>query len=230
MSVNAGEVKKHDVVGILGENGIGKSTFANMIAGVVPSDSGAVDTQINLAFKPQHIDTDSDELVRVYLDRAITQYENLLIRPFDLEKLYDQELRSLSGGQLQLVSIVKCLSEQAQLYLMDEPSAYLDTEQRLNVSKVIKDLMKESGRTALIIDHDLLFIDYLSDKILVFDGEPARRGHASGPYQIQEGMNKFLADVGLTFRREEETYRPRANKVGSQMDQKQKSEKELYII
>jgi ATP-binding cassette, sub-family E, member 1 len=230
MSVQSGVVKKHDVVGILGENGIGKTSFAKMITGELKADSGSVDEKIKIAYKPQHIDTDSTQTVREYLHDAIIHYENKLIRPLNLEMLYDQELRSLSGGQLQIVTVMKCLSEPAQIYMMDEPSAYLDTEQRLNVSKLIRDVMLESGKTALIIDHDLLFVDYFSDKIIVFDGEPGKRGRASGPYRIQEGMNKFLRDIGLTFRREDETYRPRANKVGSQMDEKQKAADELYII
>jgi ATP-binding cassette, sub-family E, member 1 len=230
MHVESGLVKKHDVVGILGENGIGKTTFAKIVAGELKPDTGSVESHIKIAYKPQHIDTDSTMTVREFLHDAISHYESILIRPLNLEMFYDQELCSLSGGQLQIVTIVKCLSQNAQLYMMDEPSAYLDTEQRLNVSKLIRDVMLESGKTALIIDHDLLFVDYFSDKILVFDGQPGLHGHASGPYKIQDGMNRFLRDIGLTFRREDETYRPRANKVGSQMDEKQKAENELYII
>jgi ATP-binding cassette, sub-family E, member 1 len=230
LTVDGGLVRRHDVIGILGENGIGKTTFAKIITGELKPDSGNLDAQIAISYKPQQIDTESTETVREYLHDAIVHYENTLIRPLNLETLFDQELNSLSGGQLQIVTIVKCLSKPAQIYMMDEPSAYLDTEQRLAVSKLIRDIMFESGKTALIIDHDLLFIDYFSDKILVFDGEPAKRGHASGPYGIQEGMNKFLRDIGLTFRRDEDSFRPRANKVGSQMDEKQKADDELYII
>ncbi len=230
LQVKSGDIHAHTVVGILGENGIGKSTFAKLIAGVENPDSGSIKSLIPLAYKPQHIDTDDDTLVQVYLQQAIDKYESRLIKPLKLESLFTQELRSLSGGQLQIVNIVKCLSEDVKLYVMDEPSAYLDTEQRLLVSKILKDFMLETGRSALIIDHDLLFIDYLSHKIIVFEGQPAISGHVSGPFDIQSGMNQFLLDLDITFRRDEESHRPRANKYGSQMDQKQRSENTYYYI
>lgn len=230
LRAKAGKVKKHDVVGILGENGIGKSTFAKLLAGEMKADSGEIDTQVSLSYKPQHIDTNSDELVMSYLGEISSRHDAFLIKPLGIEKLMMQELKSLSGGQIQIVEVAKCLMADVQLFLLDEPSAYLDTEQRLVVSKVIRDLMMETGKTALIIDHDLLFIDYLSDKLLVFEGEPAKAGNVTGPFGLQDGMNEFLQDINLTFRRDEETNRPRANKVDSQIDQKQKNDKTLYII
>ncbi len=230
LTVKSGDIHKHTVIGILGENGIGKSTFAKLIAGVDKPDSGTNKTHISLSYKPQHIDTNDDTLVQVYLQKAIEKYDSRLIKPLKLESLFTQELKSLSGGQLQLVNIVRCLSEDTQLYVMDEPSAYLDTEQRLVVSKILKDFMLETGKSALIIDHDLLFIDYLSHKIIVFDGKPAIEGYVTGPFDIQTGMNNFLQDLDITFRRDEESHRPRANKYGSQMDQKQRGENKYYYI
>ncbi|MFT4313125.1 MAG: ribosome biogenesis/translation initiation ATPase RLI [Candidatus Woesearchaeota archaeon] len=230
LTVKEGDIEKHTVIGILGENGIGKSTFAKLISGVEKPDNTDNTTQVPLAYKPQYIDTTDDTLVQVYLQNAIDNYNTRLIKPLKLESLFTQELRQLSGGQLQIVNIVKCLSEDVELYVMDEPSAYLDTEQRLTVSKIIKDFMLETGRSALIIDHDLLFIDYLSHKIIVFDGEPAKHGAVTGPFDIQTGMNMFLKDLDLTFRRDEESHRPRANKFGSQMDQKQRSDNTYYYI
>ena len=118
----------------------------------------------------------------------------------------------------------------ADLYLLDEPSAFLDVEQRLIVSKVIREVMQQRGATCLVVDHDLLFLDYLSDRMIVFDGTPAKHGEVHGPMSMEEGMNMFLEDIGLTFRRDMESYRPRANKVGSQMDREQKAEGKLYYI
>ncbi|MFT7615477.1 MAG: ATP-binding cassette subfamily E protein 1 [Candidatus Woesearchaeota archaeon] len=230
LTLQPGTVHKHDVIGILGENGIGKTTFAKIITGHMAADSGKLDFDVSIAYKEQHIDTDEDELVQSYLSEAIARFESQLIKPLQLEKLFLQQIKDLSGGQLQTVRIVKCLSEDADLYVMDEPSAYLDTEQRLALSKIIKDWMMEKGKTALVIDHDLLFVDYISDKILVFDGEPAVTGKTNGPFTLQEGMNYFLKDIQITFRRDEHTHRPRANKDGSQMDQKQRGENLWYYI
>ena len=116
------------------------------------------------------------------------------------------------------------------MYLLDEPSAYLDVEQRLNVSKVIKDIAETKGKSVLVVDHDVLFIDYLSKNLIVFEGVPAESGTAKGPFTMEEGMNIFLENLGITFRRDDGNNRPRANKLGSQMDRKQKEENKLYYL
>ena len=139
-------------------------------------------------------------------------------------------MNQLSGGELQRVAIAECLSKEADLYLLDEPSAYLDVEQRLKVSKIIRDVMELRGTSALVVDHDILFIDYLSNSLIVFDGKPAVKGTVKGPFDMSQGMNMFLGDIDMTFRRDEETKRPRANKSDSIMDRKQKSEGKLYYI
>lgn len=228
LSSDVGEIKRKDVIGVLGENGIGKTTFMKILAGVVDKDSGKVSDEISIAYKPQYIETKSDELVMTFLQTAIDKHKTALIKPLNLEPLFLKQLNQLSGGQLQRVAIAHTLSQEADLYLFDEPSAYLDIEQRLIVSKVLKEWIDLKGKTCMVIDHDLLFIDYMSDRIAVFDGEPSVSGKITGPFSLQEGMNEFLRDLALTFRRDEENHRPRSNKLGSQMDQKQKAENKYY--
>jgi len=230
ISTTPGEVKRKDVVGVLGENGIGKTSFIKMLAGEIKADSGEVDEDLTVSYKPQYIETDSEELVVSALDHAIKHHEALLVKPLNLEPLFYRKMNELSGGELQRVSIAICLAKEADIYLMDEPSAYLDVEQRLLISKVVTDFMEIKGKTAVIIDHDLLFIDYLSDRILVFEGTPAEKGIAKGPFGMIEGMNMFLKDLQLTFRRDKESNRPRANKIGSQMDEKQRKEDTWYYL
>lgn len=228
LSAEEGTIMKKDIVGVLGENGIGKTTFMKILAGVHAPDSGETTENISVSYKPQYIKTDSEDLVITHLARAIEKYKSMLIRPLDLEPILMMPLNQLSGGQLQRVSIAHALSQDADIYLLDEPSAYLDVEQRLIVSKVIRDIMELSGKTAVVIDHDLLFIDYISDSIAVFDGVPSQKGVVKGPFGMQEAMNLFLSDVAITYRRDPESHRPRANKLGSQMDQEQKAKNKYY--
>ena len=223
----AGHINRHEVLGVLGENGTGKTSFVKLLAGVEKPDSGDVDRITRISYKPQYLNS-SDELVAMAVKDAVAKYDVQLVRPLKLKGLLMKKLSELSGGQLQRVAIAKCLSQDADLFLLDEPSAYLDVEQRLVVSKVIKEMAEHRGASALVVDHDLLFIDYLSDSIMVFDGIPAVCGEAKGPFSMEEGMNRFLNDIKMTFRRDEESKRPRANKPGSQMDQKQKTEGKLY--
>ena len=129
---------------------------------------------------------------------------------------------------MQRVSIANCLIQEADIYLIDEPSAYLDSEQRMITSRTIRSVIEKSGKSAMIVDHDVYFIDMISDALIVFDGTPGKKGKAQGPFSLHEGMNRFLKDVDITFRRDEDTQRPRVNKPNSYMDRKQRKEGEYY--
>ena len=226
LTSDAGRLNRHDVIGILGENGIGKTSFVKILAGEI--DAGIALEGLEISYKPQYLEK-NDEMVITYLQEAnVLKYEQQLITPLDLKELFQKTLNQLSGGELQRVAVAAALARDADLYLLDEPSAYLDVEQRLIVSKVINEMMISSGKSALIVDHDLLFIDYLSTSLLVFDGVPAIKGHSAGPFIMEEGMNKFLEDLQITFRRDEESGRPRVNKEESQKDKEQKSSGKLY--
>ena len=223
-----GSVYKNDIIGILGENGIGKTSFVKILAEEIKPDKGEIDKKVKVSYKPQYLDSTSDELVMTVLKDAISKYSNQLINPLEIKPLLTRKLNELSGGELQRVSIALALSQQVDLFLLDEPSAYLDIEQRLMVSKVIRNLIEEKGKSALVVDHDLLFLDYLSRKLMVFEGEPAVKGEATGPFPMEEGMTLFLKDLNITFRRDEENKRPRANKPESVKDREQKKKGKYY--
>ncbi len=230
LKANKGRIPKGKVIGVLGENGIGKTTFIKILAGELKPTKGEINSELKVSYKPQYLSHSSDELVSVFLSDAIAKYNMQLIKPLNLEELFNRKLNELSGGELQRVYIAKCLSQDADLYLLDEPSAYLDVEQRLAVSKVLRSFMEEKGKTAIVVDHDLLFIDYLSQMLFVFGGIPSKQGILKGLYDMEEGMNLFLEELGITFRRDQETKRPRANKIGSQQDKLQKAEKKYYYL
>jgi ATP-binding cassette, sub-family E, member 1 len=230
LNAKEGILNEERVVGVLGENGIGKTTFVKLLADVIKTDQGQINSKedkLRVAYKPQYVEQD-DTPVATILNEAFQRYKNNLIIDLDLEPLMDRTLNELSGGQLQRVAIAATLAKNADIFLLDEPSAYLDVEQRLKISKVIKDMMTIKRKSAIVVDHDLLFIDYLSDELIVFEGIPAELGNVTGPLSMLDGMNLFLEDLNMTFRRDEENHRPRANKLGSQMDQKQKQEGKLY--
>jgi ATP-binding cassette, sub-family E, member 1 len=168
--------------------------------------------------------------VATVLHDAVKKYGGSLIEPLQIMPLMMSKLSELSGGELQRVAVCLCLAQEADLFLLDEPSAYLDVEQRLLISKLLKEQMEARGKTALVVDHDLLFIDYISDELMVFDGVPSESGKTNGPFDMVEGMNLFLRDLGMTFRRDPESQRPRANKPGSVKDREQIAENKLYYV
>jgi len=224
-----GSIHKNEIIGILGENGVGKTTFVKMLASALKHDKGEISHKVKVSYKPQYLEV-SDALVIDVLKDAFHKYENQIIHPLSIPQLSLRKLSELSGGELQRVAIAFCLQQDADLYLLDEPSAYLDSEQRLILSKVVRDFIEQKNASALIVDHDLLFIDYISDKLIVFEGEPAIEGKVTGPFEMEDGMNKFLKKLGITLRRDAQSGRPRVNKEDSRLDREQKESGKYYYV
>ncbi|MGI6008980.1 MAG: ribosome biogenesis/translation initiation ATPase RLI [Methanomethylophilus sp.] len=234
LDVKSGSVRIGESVGVVGPNATGKTTFVKMLAGEIKPDKGSVNGVMKVSYKPQYISQDVDGTVQEYLyainyEQASSGFfETQVINPLALKFLMDKQIRNLSGGELQRVAIAGCLAKEADIYLLDEPSAYLDSNQRMEAAKCISGMMEKTGRSALIVDHDIYFIDMVSDSLMVFGGEPGKHGIAEGPFRMREGMNKFLKSVDITFRRDADTHRPRINKEGSNLDRTQKSKGEYY--
>lgn len=224
-----GGLNKNEIVGILGENGIGKTSFVKILAGLNKVKAGKLNSEVKVAYKPQYLDfSDSEMLVAEFLKDVVGKYDTQLVKPLDLEKLLTKKMSELSGGELQRTVIAQCLAQDAELFLLDEPSAYLDVEQRMIVSKAIKRLTNEREVTVLVVDHDLMFLDYLSDRLMVFSGKPAKEGLVEGPFEKEEGMNKFLHVLDITLRRDPNSNRPRINKPGSVKDREQRAKDKWY--
>ena len=216
----------------MGGNATGKTTFVKMLAGILEPDEGEIESEITVSYKPQYIEVQDDIIVGDLLQSVEGFDEHILHTelnsPLNLEPLMERELKTLSGGELQRVAIAECLLREADLYLLDEPSAYLDANQRMITAKTIRRSMEQRGKSALVVDHDVYFIDYIADGLLCFGGIPSMEGNAEGPYNMRKGMNVFLERVGVTFRRDKNTNRPRINKPESRLDREQKSKKEYY--
>lgn len=233
LTSDGGSLKQGEVLGVVGPNGIGKSTFVKVLAGEIEPDNGELDFDINISFKPQYVKGNINLRVQDFL-RSITSrfdtsyYQGEIARPLQIEELYDKMLPNLSGGELQRVAIAACLSRDADMYILDEPSAHLDVEQRSLATKAIKRFAENNKKTAMVVDHDIYMIDMLSERLIVFEGKPAVYGVAKRPSSMQEGMNKFLSNLDITFRRDDDTSRPRVNKPNSRLDREQKAAGEYY--
>ena len=237
LKTEGGILHKGEVIGIVGPNATGKSTFIKILAGVLEPDGGnKFETELKVSYKPQYIKRDYEGTVRNLLSDVAKEkfhtniYKAEILRPLDIDPIIDNSISELSGGELQRVAIATCLSQGADLYLFDEPSAYLDIEQRLNFSKVLRRFIGDKGLMAVIVEHDLVSLDYTSDKAIVFSGRPSVSGIASPPLSLRDGMNRFLKEIGITFRREPGSGRPRSNKLDSQKDREQKSSGEYYYF
>ena len=139
-------------------------------------------------------------------------------------------MQTLSGGELQRVALVLALGKPADIYLIDEPSAYLDSEQRIQASKVIKRFILHSKKTAMIIEHDIIMATYLADRVIVYEGTPSIKAHARSPESLLTGMNSFLAMLDVSMRRDPTNMRPRVNKYNSIKDKEQKSSGQYFFL
>ena len=228
----SGEVKKDGVIGVIGPNAIGKSTFVKLLAGVEKPDKGEVEQKLRIAYKPQYIKSDFkgtvDEMIAATDNLNKDVFEREVKEKLGIAELMEKKVKNLSGGELQRVAISLCICQEADLYLLDEPSAFLDVEQRLIFADVLGRVMEGSGRSAFVVDHDIVLIDSISDRLIVFQGKSGVEGFANAPEGKREGMNRFLKDVDVTLRRDKDSLRPRVNKPGSVLDREQKQAGEYY--
>ncbi len=234
LSIQAGEMRKGQVIGVIGPNSTGKTTFVKMMSGEIAPDEGRVNNIVKTSYKPQNPESDFKIPVLEFLERSLgdrvseNQFKNEILKPLNLESIGDTQVSELSGGDLQKVYIAKTLGKEVDIYLLDEPSAYLDADQRMIVARMLKRFAENNKNAILVVDHDIYFIDIISTSLIVFSGRPGQAGETVGPLSMREGMNLFLRNLGLTFRRDENTRRPRINKPGSRMDSEQRKAGEYY--
>lgn len=237
LRVVQGEFSDSEILVLLGENGTGKTTFIRMLAGNLEPDEGASQLpQLHISYKPQKISPKSQGMVRNLLHDKIRdaythpQFITDVMKPMKIEEIMDQEVQNLSGGELQRVALVLCLGKPAEVYLIDEPSAYLDSEQRLVAAKVIKRFILHAKRTGFVVEHDFIMATYLADRVIVFEGTPSSYATAHAPQSLLNGMNKFLELLGITFRRDPNNFRPRINKHSSVKDIEQKRAGQYFFL
>jgi len=243
LTVSGSEIHAGEIIGILGPNGIGKSTFINLIAKNAVSYNKKnfvnwdTDNQkLKVSLKPQYIKFEEDFLVKDLITKIKLSphlgesYKKRLINNLDLLNISERLVSELSGGELQRVAIAKCLSTEADLYLLDEPSAFLDVEMRLQVAQILRKSIEELKQAAFVVEHDIITQDFIADSILVFEGIPGLEGNALTPQELRDGFNYFLKMMNITFRRDSITNRPRVNKLGSKKDEYQKRINEYYYI
>jgi len=234
LTIEPGRVRKGEVLGIMGANALGKTTMMKMIAGVEKPDSGSIDKKIKIAYKPQYLQNDIDVEVIALLDKANgnpvegSLEEEQILEPLKIKKLYNKSVKNLSGGELQKVAVASCLLQKVDLYALDEPSAFLDVEDRIVVAKFLQKFVRSFGKSAIVIDHDLQLMDLISDTMIIFEGESGVDGKATSPMPKADAMNRFLKSLDMSFRRDERSLRPRVNKLESRLDKDQKASGNYY--
>ena len=234
LTANSGQIREGEIVGLVGANALGKTTLMKMIAGIEKPDSGNIEMSAKISYKPQYLQQDHEGDTRSLLSTAYqapiegSAVENHILIPMGIKRLYDKNINTLSGGELQKVAVCATLVRPANIYALDEPSAFLDVEDRISLAKFLHRFVKAEGKSAMIIDYDMQLIDLVSDSLVIFTGTPAMEGIAHNPMNKEDGMNQFLRTLAITYRKDETTGRPRINKMGGRLDRKQKDSGDYY--
>jgi len=227
-----GTIFQEEIVGILGRNATGKSTFLKILYGIEKSDQKNIETSITISYKPQEISANKTTIVADFINPKNIEKKsekfNLIVANLNIFHLLNRPLNSLSGGELQRVWIAACLFKEADIYLLDEPTAYLDVKQRLNLAKFLKVFLRIYKKAALVVDHDLSFLEYISDSLMLFEKKEIMCAPESATATKGEKyalINKLLSKLNITLRRDVETNRLRVNEPNSQKDIEQKNNK-----
>lgn len=240
LEVMEGYANKGEVLGIVGPNAIGKTTFIKALVGEIKDYEGSIygiEQELKMSYKPQVFSFEDEEMnVKEYLSEINKEYLKNdwiieeIIQPLRIDQIYERKISELSGGEKQALMVASCLLRNAEIYVLDEPSAFLDVEQRLALAKLLKKYAQTFKKLVIVVEHDLLIHDFTADSLIVFKGIPGIKGYASTPMSLKEGFNNFLKDLGITFRRDKRTNRPRINKPGSSLDRYQKEIGEYYYL
>jgi ATP-binding cassette subfamily E protein 1 len=236
LRVAAGRIHEGEVVGVLGANSLGKTTFLKLVAGVEKPDEGHVYRNAKISYKPQYLSSRFPGTVRDLLEQTggpdfeDHEFYRAVVRPFGLHKLLDRRVSELSGGELQKLAVVAAMMRDADIYALDEPSAFIDIEDRVVLAKALQRYIRGRGKSAIVVDHDIQLVDVVSDSLMILTGTPDREGNATPPQTKESGMNLFLKYLGITYRRDVESGRPRVNRPGSKLDRLQKEQGTYYYL
>ena len=226
LAANSGKIHFGEILCVLGENGLGKTTFAQHLSRTLKTAS--------VSYKPQFLHRKFSGTVREFLTRysntyvSSNEFKFYILKPFSISHLLDKPLNTLSGGELQRCFIAGCLGKKADLYIIDERSAFLDVEERLNATRVIRHIVSKRRAACITIELDIQIAEALADRIMLFEGDSGIFGQTIGPLSKKEGLNRFLQKIDITFRRDPDTGRARLNKRGSRLDREQRKINAYY--
>ena len=187
-------IGKGKLIGLLGPSGSGKTTILRMLAGLEHADSGEIIIDGRVVNDVPASERGIGFVFQNYaLFRYMTVYDNIAFgldvkkwKKADIKRRVDELVElvglkgfekrypnQLSGGQRQRVAFARALAPNPELLLLDEPFSALDYQTRLTVSDDIGQILRHSGKTALLVTHDLSEAISLSDRIIVLSRRPA---------------------------------------------------------
>ena len=213
-----------EVLGLVGTNGIGKSTALRVLSGNMKPNLGdfenppdwkkilaffrgnelqkffqeMLESKMKALIKIQYVDSvaKNPKAAAVKVGNRLQKVDKKdlfkhVVDMLDLEAVLEREIGQLSGGELQRFIIAMTCVQEADIYMFDEPSSYLDVKQRLKASRMIRSVLN-ADTYVVVVEHDLSILDYLSDFVCCLYGTPGAYGVVTMPMSVRKGINVFL--------------------------------------
>ena len=156
---------------LAGANGSGKTTLLKILAGIIKSSEGGFHIPENVLYMPQSSYAFRGDTLRNITISGADKKEALdLLEKLELSHLAGKKAKSLSGGELQRLSLCRVLSKKCDLLLLDEPTSACDAKGAELVIKAIKDYQRESGCTVIMSTHSPLLALNAADRLIILNG------------------------------------------------------------
>ena len=192
-------LKDKEFIAIVGSSGCGKSTLLSILSGLVSDYKGVIKSDKSIGYMLQ---TDCLLSWLTIRDNALLglKIKNLLnkdnvlvvdnlLKKYDLWEFRDKYPSSLSGGMKQRVALIRTLALKPDILLLDEPFSALDYQTRLNVSNDVYHIIKNEGKSAIMVTHDLAEALSLASRIIILSKRPA---HVKKIFEVNMDMEPLI--------------------------------------
>lgn len=180
------DVQEGDFIAIVGSSGCGKSTLLSIIANLISKTSGKIEYYIDnptIGYMLQedalfnHLKIKDNVTLGLKLLKKNNKdnklYVDYLLKKYDLDKFKDKYPKELSGGMKQRCALIRTLAINPDILFLDEPFSALDFTTRLNVSDDVYKIIKDTGKTTIMVTHDIGEAISMADKVIVLSKSPA---------------------------------------------------------
>lgn len=192
-------VQSGEFVGVVGPSGCGKTSMLSLLAGLIRPSSGTVRIQgrepgqtqkpVGYMLQRDHLldwrNIEGNVMLGLEVQRKKTPegaaYARELLNTYGLGEFKRHYPRQLSGGMRQKVALIRTLALEPDILLLDEPFSALDYQTRLKLADEVHTIIKQEGKTAILVTHDIAEAISMSDRVLVFTARP---GSIKGEYPI----------------------------------------------
>lgn len=185
------QLKRGKITTLIGPNGGGKTSLARIILDLIQPTNGKVlrMQKMKLGYMPQKLEIEKS--IPISARDFVGAVDHKLAKRLNVEKVLDEQIHTLSGGQLQKILFLRALAGEPDLLVLDEPTQYLDVAGIHDFYQIIEEVRKERGCTILLISHDLHLVMQKTDLVFCVNRHICCHGHPDDINQHPEYLSLF---------------------------------------